>query len=84
MTINKLITHSGGFHADELLSSAVLTHLFPNAQLIRSRDPILVTPAADKIIYDVGGAYNADTQIFDHHQRPPPYAMMANPSAPLV
>mgnify|MGYP006135215677 CR=1 FL=1 len=72
MTINKLITHSGGFHADELLSSAVLTHLFPNAQLIRSRDPILVAPAADKIIYDVGGAYNADTQIFDHHQRPTP------------
>ena len=72
MTINKLITHSGGFHADELLSSAVLIFLFPDAQLIRSRDPILVTPAADKIIYDVGGAYNADAQIFDHHQRPNP------------
>ncbi len=25
MTINYLVTHSGGFHADELLSSAVLT-----------------------------------------------------------
>ena len=72
MTINKLITHSGGFHADELLSSAVLIFLFPDAELIRSRDPILVTPAADKIIYDVGGAYNADAQIFDHHQRPNP------------
>ena len=38
MTINYLVTHSGGFHADELLSSAVLTRLFPEADLLRSRD----------------------------------------------
>jgi len=29
-------------------------------------------PVADKIIYDVGGEYNADAQVFDHHQRPTP------------
>ena len=72
MTINHLVTHSGGFHADELLSTAVLMHLFPDAQLIRSRDPLWVTPGVDKIVYDVGGDYNADMQIFDHHQRPSP------------
>ena len=38
MTISELVTHSGGFHADELLSSAVLTRLHPEARLIRSRD----------------------------------------------
>lgn len=72
MTITHLVTHSGGFHADELLSSVVLTQLFPQATLLRSRDKQWITPAADKIIYDVGGDFNAEAQIFDHHQRPSP------------
>ncbi len=72
MTITHLVTHSGGFHADELLSSVVLTRLFPQAELVRSRDRKWVTPAMDKIIYDVGGAYDSEAQIFDHHQRPGP------------
>ncbi len=29
MIIAHLVTHSGGFHADELLSSVILTRLFP-------------------------------------------------------
>ena len=72
MAITYLITHSAGFHADELLSSVVLTHLFPKAELLRSRDRLWVTPAADRIIYDVGGAYDAAERIFDHHQIPIP------------
>ena len=57
MAINIFVTHSGGFHADELLSSVVLTRLFPEASLMRSRDELCITPATDKIIYDVGGNY---------------------------
>ena len=72
MTISYLVTHSGGFHADELLSSAVLTRLFPQAKLARSRDRRWITPAVDKIIYDVGGDYDFEAQIFDHHQNPSP------------
>lgn len=67
-----LVTHSGGFHADELLSSVILTRLFPQARLVRSRAPEWITPGADRIIYDVGGAYDATAQIFDHHQRGAP------------
>ncbi|SMO87138.1 MYG1 family protein [Paracoccus laeviglucosivorans] len=67
-----LVTHSGGFHADELLSSVVLTRLFPQAQIVRSRSPDWITPAGDRIIYDVGGAYDPDATIFDHHQRGAP------------
>lgn len=67
-----LVTHSGGFHADELLSSVVLTCLFPAARLVRSRAPEWITRGADRIVYDVGGAYDADTGIFDHHQRGAP------------
>ncbi|WP_417685337.1 MYG1 family protein [Roseibium sp.] len=72
MAIAHLITHSGGFHADELLSTAILSRLFPDAELKRTRDKSWLTPADDRIIYDVGGAYDASAQIFDHHQRPGP------------
>ncbi len=72
MSIVHLVTHSGGFHADELMSSVVLTRLYPEAELLRTRDRDWTTPAADKIIYDVGGDYDTEAQIFDHHQRPGP------------
>jgi len=67
-----LVTHSGGFHADELLSSVILTRLFPEARIVRSRSPEWISPATDRIIYDVGGAYDAEARIFDHHQRGAP------------
>lgn len=67
-----LVTHSGGFHADELLSSVILTRLFPQAQIVRSRAPEWITAGIDRIIYDVGGAYDAAAGIFDHHQRGAP------------
>ncbi len=67
-----LVTHSGGFHADELLSSVILTKLYPAARIVRSRSPEWIKPNPDRIIYDVGGSYDADQQIFDHHQRGAP------------
>jgi len=72
MTPAFLVTHSGGFHADELLSSVILTRLFPAAEIVRSRAPEWITPTPDRIIYDVGGAYDAAANIFDHHQRGAP------------
>ena len=72
MTISHLVTHSGGFHADELLSSVILTLLFPDAELVRSRDRAWITPAEGRIIYDVGGQFDPEARIFDHHQRPNP------------
>ncbi len=72
MTPDFLVTHSGGFHADELMSSAVLTRLFPKAELKRTRAPEWITPGAGKIIYDVGSDYDAAKFIFDHHQRNAP------------
>jgi len=67
-----LVTHSGGFHADELLSSVILTRLFPNARLVRSRAREWIAPGSDRIVYDVGGAYDPAALIFDHHQRGAP------------
>lgn len=68
MAITQLVTHSGAFHADELLSSVILTRLFPDAAVIRTRDRDLTTPAEGRVIYDVGREYDADRMIFDHHQ----------------
>lgn len=67
-----LVTHSGGFHADELLSSVILTRLFPDARLVRSRALEWITPGPDRIVYDVGGAFDPSAWIFDHHQRGAP------------
>lgn len=72
MPITHLVTHSGGFHADEVLSTVVLSRLFPEATLIRSRDTEWITPGSGKIIYDVGRDYDAAAGIFDHHQKPNP------------
>ena len=54
------------------MSSVILTQLFPQADLLRTRDAELLTPAARRIIYDVGRDFDAEAQIFDHHQRPNP------------
>ncbi|SMX26675.1 hypothetical protein TRP8649_00760 [Pelagimonas phthalicica] len=67
-----LVTHSGGFHADELCSSAVLSQLFPSSKIIRTRDAEWISPSEKKIIYDVGGDYCPEKRIFDHHQRQAP------------
>ena len=72
MSVSYLVTHSGGFHADELLSSVILTRLYPEAQILRSRDPKVITPGADRLIYDVGRDYDAALGIFDHHQKEAP------------
>lgn len=63
-----LITHDGTFHADEVFASAVLTALFPDATLIRSRAKEVLEMEGDKIIYDVGGVYDPEHGRFDHHQ----------------
>ncbi|RWR31467.1 MYG1 family protein [Sinirhodobacter populi] len=71
-SVTFLVTHSGGFHADELLSSVILSRLFPQARIVRSRDEDWTTPAPDRIIYDVGRDYDPARQIYDHHQRNAP------------
>ena len=79
MTITQLVTHSGAFHADELLSSVILTRLFPDAAVIRTRDRDLTTPAEGRVIYDVGREYDADRNIFDHHQPDAPLREEGHP-----
>jgi uncharacterized UPF0160 family protein len=62
-----IVTHSGKFHADDAWAVAVLKILFPQAEVVRTRDTARVE-AADFAV-DVGGIWDAATGRFDHHQK---------------
>lgn len=57
-TFKKVGTHSGKFHADEVMATAILMELF-DLEVIRTRDEKRL--AELEIVYDVGGGE------FDHH-----------------
>lgn len=56
-------THNGSFHADETMACAIISYLYENSQVIRSRD-LDELEKADLII-DVSGIN--DSRHFDHH-----------------
>lgn len=62
-----IVTHGGKFHADDAWAAAVLFILFPDSELVRTRDPAIVE-AADFAV-DVGGIWDAAAGRFDHHQK---------------
>jgi len=62
------VTHSGPFHADDVLAWALLRVFHcPNARLVRTRDA-KVHKQAD-LVFDVGGSYDPAAGRFDHHQQ---------------
>lgn len=65
----RLITHSGGFHADDVLAYSILSAIFPRAELLRTRDPgILRSADGDDVVFDVGMEYDPARRRYDHHQ----------------
>jgi uncharacterized UPF0160 family protein len=71
MNYLKVITHDTSFHADEVVAVAMLQLAGFNVDLIRTRNPDLLTSSlADPeiAVIDVGGIYNPDMLNFDHHQ----------------
>lgn len=62
-----IVTHSGKFHADDVWAVATLAILFPEYELIRTRDPERI--AAADFAVDVGGIWDPPTGRFDHHQK---------------
>lgn len=64
----RLITHDGVFHADDVFSTVILSGLFPDAEIVRTRDPALTCPGEGRVVYDVGGLYDPESGMFDHHQ----------------
>lgn len=63
----KIVTHSGHFHADDVLAVATLLLKFPEAEVIRSREEKEIESA--DIVVDVGQVYDPRKLRFDHHQK---------------
>jgi len=63
----RIATHDGVFHADEVFACATLLRVYPDAEIIRTRDRE-VYDGCD-IVVDVGGIYDPEKGLFDHHQR---------------
>lgn len=66
-----VITHSGSFHSDDVFAAAVL-HLYYQKikkpyKLIRTINPAIIKTG--NIVFDIGGEYDQETNLFDHHQK---------------
>lgn len=61
-------THDGTFHADEVTACALLLllNLIDEDKIIRTRDLHLL--AKCEYVCDVGGVYDPQKKLFDHHQ----------------
>ena len=80
----KLVTHSGKFHMDDIFSAATLVLFFESRgiqyDIIRTRNEKkiekykkLMKSQKDKVImFDIGGEYNEELNLFDHHQKDAP------------
>ncbi len=69
MDIKTIVTHDGGFHADDVFAVATVLLTFPAGteyRIIRSRDSDFMATA--DFVLDVGGVYDPLKGRFDHHQ----------------
>jgi uncharacterized UPF0160 family protein len=62
-----VVTHGGKFHADDAWAVAVLNVLFPECEIVRTRDAAIIESGDFAI--DVGGIWDPATGRFDHHQK---------------
>ncbi len=62
-----IATHSGKFHADDVWAVAALNILYPDNEIIRTRDEARVAEADFAV--DVGGVWDPQKGRFDHHQK---------------
>lgn len=62
----KLVTHDKTFHYDEVLATAILMKLYPDAELVRTRKEEEIK--CGDIVYDVGGVFDPSKNRYDHHQ----------------
>lgn len=62
----KIVTHNAKFHTDDVFGVAALLILYPDAQIVRTRDPEAIK--SGDIVLDVGEVYEPENNRFDHHQ----------------
>lgn len=59
-------THSGSFHADDVLAAATLRLVNPSVTILRTRDQQQLDGA--DVLFDVGRVFDPAISRFDHHQ----------------
>ncbi|MFH1608555.1 MAG: MYG1 family protein [Patescibacteria group bacterium] len=66
----KLVTHDGSFHADDIFACATLLLVLDKkkerAKIFRTRDQNIIKKG--DYVFDIGGIYDAERNLFDHHQ----------------
>lgn len=62
----KIATHNGPFHCDDVFAVAVLLKLYPDAEIVRTRDESVMDEC--DIVVDVGKIYDHEKGRYDHHQ----------------
>lgn len=72
LNMKKVITHSGGFHTDDVFAVATLQLHFgiENVEVVRTRDEEVINTG--DIVVDVGGVFDPARHRFDHHQNGAP------------
>jgi uncharacterized UPF0160 family protein len=68
--ISRVITHSGPFHCDDVFAVACFKLLDPGIEVVRTRDQIALAAGSidpSTVLVDVGGEFNPDNGVFDHH-----------------
>ncbi|OPL10249.1 MAG: hypothetical protein AVO34_11630, partial [Firmicutes bacterium ML8_F2] len=63
--MQKIGTHDGIFHCDDVMCYAILRLLYDHLWLVRSRNVEELENC--NILFDVGGSYSPHKGIFDHH-----------------
>ena len=70
MKTNKIITHNGSFHTDDIFTAAAFSILLlkrgENFEIIRTRDTEVIKNG--DYVFDVGEIYDREKNRFDHHQ----------------
>ena len=61
----KAVTHNGKFHGDEIFALGVLKLIYPDLEIIRSRDEKIFSES--DLLIDVGRKFDNE-KYFDHHQ----------------
>lgn len=61
----RIATHDGTFHADDCMACAILKFVHHNVDIVRTRNPKIYESCDIKV--DIGGEYDHDKKIYDHH-----------------
>lgn len=86
----KIVTHSGNFHPDELMAISLLAKFYFGVEvskldIVRTRDlPILSDAKQDTSVFvlDVGREFDSGSLNFDHHQSDPNLIWKDSPEIP--